>query len=101
PLFLVELLIVLIPLPRIVGTAWDSGQLLMTGATDAFGSGHTLDGVTNVLQVIVLVIPGAGILLMLVKGGSTSLRSGWQRTEDRPVLRTGFVAATVVAAGLL
>lgn len=101
PLLLFELFIVLIHLPRIVGTAWDSGQLLMNGATDAFGSGQMLEGVTAVLQLVVLVIPVAGILLMLAKVGAGALRSGWQHTDDRPVRRAGFVVATAVAAGLL
>jgi putative peptide zinc metalloprotease protein len=101
PLLLLELFVVLMHLPRIVGTAWDSGQDQMHAATTAFGAGDTVQGITAVLQLIVLSIPVIGILLMLVKVATGSLRSGWTRTDGRPVLRSLFVGTVAAGAALL
>ncbi|MEY2403486.1 MAG: putative peptide zinc metalloprotease protein [Acidimicrobiaceae bacterium] len=101
PLLLLELFIVLMHLPRIIGTAWDSAHAQMNTATAAFGAGDVLQGISAVLQLIVLVIPVAGIVLMLYKMATGLLRSGWQRTEGRPVGRVLFGATVAAAVGLL
>jgi putative peptide zinc metalloprotease protein len=101
PLLLFELFIVLMHLPRIIGTAWDSGHAQMDTATAAFGNGDVLQGVSAVLQLIVLVIPVAGIVLMLYKMATGLLRSGWRRTDGHPVQRTLFSGAVALAVALL
>jgi putative peptide zinc metalloprotease protein len=101
PLLLFELFIVLMHLPRIIGTAWDSGRGLVDAATAAFGDGETLTGISSVLQLIVLVIPVAGIVLMLYKVAINALRSGWTRTDGRPVLRVLFSSAVAAVVALL
>jgi putative peptide zinc metalloprotease protein len=101
PLLLFELFIVLMHLPRIIGTAWDSGRAQMDTATAAFGDGDVLQGISAVLQLIVLVIPVAGIVLMLCKIASGLLRSGWRRTDGHPVQRTLFSAAAAAVVALL
>jgi putative peptide zinc metalloprotease protein len=101
PLLLFELFIVLIHLPRIIGTAWDSGRAQMDAASAAFGDGDILQGISAVLQLIVLVIPVAGIVLMLWKMGSGLLRTGWRHTDGRPVQRVLFSSAVAAAIALL
>ena len=101
PLLAFEAFIVLLHLPRIVGTAWDSGQGQMHAARAAFEAGQSVQGITAVLQMIVLAIPVAGILLMLFKLLGSGLRSGWRRTEGRPVLRTLFSLLALTAIALL
>ena len=102
PLLVFELLMVLIHLPRILGTAWTSGTHEYHAATVAFSSSHTLEGVSAGLQLVVLAIPILGILLMLAKAGSGSGKWMWTHTEGRPVLRTfagvGAVAGLVLLA---
>jgi putative peptide zinc metalloprotease protein len=88
-------------LPRIIGTAWDSGRAQMDSATAAFGDGDVLQGISGVLQLIVLVIPVAGIVLMLCKMASAVVRGGWQRTQGRPVRRACFTAGVALVIGLL
>ncbi|HEX4820439.1 MAG TPA: hypothetical protein VFV00_09550 [Acidimicrobiales bacterium] len=101
PLLLFEAFVVLLHLPRIVGTAWDSGHEQFDAARIAFTSGQTLEGVTAALQVVVLAIPVLGIILMLLKLATSGARSGWSRTDGRPVLRAAFVLVSAVAVGLL
>ena len=101
PLLAFEVFVVLLHLPRIVGTAWDSGQDQMEAARLSFQHGDTVRGLSAVLQLIVLAIPVVGILLMLSKLSTSVLRGGWRRTRDRPVLRALYTTATVCAVGLL
>jgi putative peptide zinc metalloprotease protein len=98
PLLLFELLVVLIHLPRIVGTGWASGSTLWHSGTHALGSGDPLGGVTSLLQIVVLSIPILGIGLMLAKTGAGTVRAVRDRTEGRPVLRG--LAIIVGAAAL-
>jgi putative peptide zinc metalloprotease protein len=101
PLLLFEMFVVLVHLPRIIGTAWDSGRAQVDAASSAFGNGDILQGITAGLQLIVLAIPVLGIVLMLYKLTVGILRGGWQRTEGRPVARVLFSAAMVGGLGLL
>jgi putative peptide zinc metalloprotease protein len=100
PLLALQLLIVLMHLPRILATAWDSGAQQLSAAGKAFGAGHTLAGVSAIVQVIVLALPLVGILLMLARLAKHTARWMWRSTDGRPVLRTLAlgVAAVVVAA---
>ena len=101
PLLLFQLLMVLIHLPRILGTAADSAGKQWAAAGKAFGAGNPLGGVTSAVELVALALPVVGIVLMLVrvfqKGGAWT----WRRTEGRPVLRTGAVAAAAAGAVLL
>jgi putative peptide zinc metalloprotease protein len=98
PLLLFELLVILVHLPRILGTAWDSAAKLAHGVSHGFATGHALSAVSNILQLAVLAIPIAGILLMLWKFGSQMVTWTIAHTRGRPILRTG---AALVGAGAL
>lgn len=99
PLLLFELLMVLIHLPRLLGTGWSSGSKLAGGVGKAAAAGDWLSGVSSVLQLVVLAIPILGILLMLAKSGSGLGRWLWTNTDGRPVLRT--LAGMATAAGIV
>ena len=74
PLLLFEMLVVLIHLPRIIGTAWvpatNSGTRVFTPSPQ----GNVVGGITDLLQVVVLAIPIAGILLMILTVGRRTHR---------------------------
>lgn len=97
PLLLFQLLMLLMHLPRILGTAWDSGSKQWDTASAAFGDGDWLGGATGAVQLIVLALPIAGIVLMLVRLVQKLGTWTWRRTDGRPVLR---VLSIVVALGL-
>jgi putative peptide zinc metalloprotease protein len=101
PLLIFELFVVLMHLPRILGTAWDSAGDQRRAMQAAFDGGQILSGVTSALELIVLLIPVAGIVLMLVKVARQAAVSMWARTEDRPVRRAAAVATASVGVVLL
>ncbi|MEA3078558.1 MAG: putative peptide zinc metalloprotease protein, partial [Actinomycetota bacterium] len=95
PLLVLQLLMVLIHLPRIVGTALDSGGKQVDAIQKAFAGGHGWGAVGGIVQLVALTIPVVGILLMLANVGRRLVRSTWRKTEGRPIAR-GF---SVVAMG--
>jgi putative peptide zinc metalloprotease protein len=88
-------------LPTILGTAWQSlwSQIGKTGS--AFGHGNALTGVFGALQITLLVLPLAGLALTLVGLGKRMLAAGWTRTKGRPLARGGFTLVTAAVALLL
>ena len=98
PMLAFELLVVLLHLPRIVGTGWDSGVKLYHAAGHAFTKGDALGGVSAIVQLIVLAIPIIGIGLVLARTATGGSRWLWTHTEGKPVLR---VLGLAVAAGAL
>ncbi|MDQ1446124.1 MAG: putative peptide zinc metalloprotease protein [Acidimicrobiaceae bacterium] len=93
PLLLFQLVMILVHLPRILGTSWDSGAKQWHTASASFGHGDLLSGITGVLQIVVLAVPVLGIVLMLVRVFQKGGQWTWQHTEGKPVFRMAAVAA--------
>jgi len=91
----------MIHLPAILGTAWQSlwGQIGKTGG--AFGRGDAVTGIFGVLQVTLLVLPLAGLGLTLIGLVKRVLAAGWKRTQGKPLARSGFTLVTAAVALLL
>ncbi|HEX9968809.1 MAG TPA: hypothetical protein VGB03_01620 [Acidimicrobiales bacterium] len=99
PLLLFQLLMLLIHLPRILGTAFDSFGKQWTAMGDAFSSGNAWGGLAGIVQLMALSLPVAGIVLMLWNLGSRVATGMWRRTQGKPVQRgISLVAATAVLA---
>ena len=101
PLLLFQLLMLLMHLPRILGTAWDSGSKQWDTAAAAFGDGDWLGGLSGGVQLLVLALPMAGIVLMLVRLVQKMGTWTWRRTDGNPVLRSLAVVLALGLAGLL
>jgi putative peptide zinc metalloprotease protein len=93
PLLLFQLFMLLIHLPRILGTAFDSLGKQVSAVGDAFGTGNAWGGLSGIVQIMALSLPVAGILLMLWRIGSRLATGVWRRTEGKPVQRVLAVAA--------
>jgi putative peptide zinc metalloprotease protein len=91
----------LLHLPRILGTAIQSllGQIEKTGT--ALQHGNLLFGGFGALQVALLILPLAGLSLTLLNMGKRLLVAGWTRTKGRPIARSGFSLVTAAVALLL
>ncbi|GAC1345262.1 MAG: hypothetical protein NVSMB29_19450 [Candidatus Dormibacteria bacterium] len=87
--------------PRIFATAWDSGRHLLDQAGGDLHHGSFGGVLFAVLQLILLALPVVGLALTLVRTAKTAAVAGWQRTEGRPVLRSGFAVTAVAAAVIL
>ncbi|PZS23340.1 MAG: hypothetical protein DLM54_01415, partial [Acidimicrobiales bacterium] len=96
PLLIVELLVVLIQLPRILATAWTSAVKLAGQVSHGFSHGDVLGVLAGSLQILVLSLPIAGILLMLGRTALKTAQSVWRRTSGRPGQRA-LVSATGAA----
>ena len=91
----------LVHLPAIFATAWESLWALV-GKTGAwFGHGEALLGSFGILQVALLILPLAGLALTLVGVVKRLLMAGWTRTKGRPLARGAFTLATAAVALLL
>jgi putative peptide zinc metalloprotease protein len=101
PLLAAELFIVLVHLPRILGTAWDSGVHGARSASHHLGGGDLLGGLSSGLQVLVLAIPIVGILLVIARSFLGGGRWVWRSTEGRPVVRTAATAVVLAGVGSL
>jgi putative peptide zinc metalloprotease protein len=101
PLLVFQLLMVLMHLPRIVGTALDSGGKQLAAISGAFGDGNVLGVLSGVLQLVALAIPVIGILLMLASVARRLATTAWTRTEERPVARTLVCVAGAAFVALL
>lgn len=98
PLLVFQLLMILLHLPRILGTAWDSATKQWDAMAKAFSGGDTLAGVGAIVQLAVLALPVVAIVLMLVRVFQRLGQWTWRRTDGRPVLRG--LAVLAGAAGL-
>ena len=84
PLLILELVIVLIHLPRILATSWDSVKQLARGSDRAFRAGRVLEGLSDAVQILVLAIPIAGILLMIEQLFRKGSAWAWRATRPPP-----------------
>ena len=99
PLLAFELITVMIHLPRIVATAAASADKLWHDTGKAFGAGKIFNGISDILQLVVLAIPIVGIGLMLWRVAKGAVTWAWTHTAGRPVRRglSGVAGAVVVA----
>ncbi|WP_205761969.1 hypothetical protein [Arthrobacter mobilis] len=101
PLLLFSLAMLVIALPRLLGTAWHSvlDQQAMLAA--ALSAGDVPGAAVRVLALLAVVLPVAGIIYLLVRLVRRSAAGLWKKTRGRPLRRaTAVAAAAAVAAGL-
>jgi putative peptide zinc metalloprotease protein len=93
PLLATILALLVLVLPRIVATAWDSlGQ--QWGAFEKHWSHGDMYGATvAVLAMLMICLPVAGIAYLLTRIVRGTTRSVWRATADRPRLRAGAALA--------
>jgi putative peptide zinc metalloprotease protein len=98
PLLLFQLLTLLLHLPRIVGSAVESGGHQVDAIQKGIADGSALAVLAGVLQLVALSIPMIGILFTLVTVARRVATAAWTKTEGRPV---GRVAVLLAGGGLV
>ncbi|MEW1954729.1 hypothetical protein [Terrabacter sp. NPDC080008] len=101
PLLLATLVLMVLALPRVLGTAWSS-VVKQAHALGADWSGGDLVGVAvRALAVVAVCLPVLGSLLVLARLVRTVVLSLWRKTVGRPGRRAlAGLLVLAVAAGL-
>jgi hypothetical protein len=89
--YLLAALILIIPV--VSATAWDSLLVSYHKIWSAFESGKVVDGVAGLLQVVLLAIAVAGAALTLALVGRRLGKMVWRWSEGKPILRAGLSSA--------
>jgi hypothetical protein len=73
--------------PRLLGTAWDSMRANWTVMSAAWAEGRWIEGLTGILQLLLLILPIVGIAYLFWMMGARFVR-GWRETKGRPLARS-------------
>jgi putative peptide zinc metalloprotease protein len=100
--FSVTFLALVLNMPRMVATGYDSAALRYQAVAPAFQHGQSLTGVLDVVQLIFLVLPGAGLLYtavrLLRRTGAGAIRWSAGAPTRQAVLVLTSAAAIALAA---
>ncbi len=102
PVLLFVMVLMVLTLPRLVGTAWASAQAQQDQMAAAFGDGDLVGALARGLAMVIVVLPIAAfgyILVRLVRqvGGGV-----WRRTDHKPFQRSlACLTAVALLAGLV
>ncbi|WP_445153551.1 hypothetical protein ACTWLI_08850 [Arthrobacter sp. Hor0625] len=101
PLLLFSLVSMVVALPRILGTAWDSGWKQQAMLAQSAAAGDFADAAVRLLAIICIALPVLGIGYILLRLGRQVLTGLWQRTRGKAVQRgIALAAVAAVTAGL-
>jgi putative peptide zinc metalloprotease protein len=100
PIIAFQMIMVVLVTPRLFGTALDSLTAIWQPTSAAFAEGRWLAGLAGVVQVLVLVLPLAGIVYLFWMLGVRFVR-GWRDTKGRPVARSMLSVTGIAALALL
>lgn len=87
--------------PRIFATGWDSFFVQFDRADTAFGRGKTATGLVATLQMVALALPALGIAYSGSRASGRAFAGGWRWSEGRPIRRLGVVTGTAVVVSLI
>ena len=100
PIIAFQMIMVVLATPRLFGTALDSLTAIWQPTSAAFAEGRWLAGLAGVVQVLVLVLPLAGIVYLFWMLGVRFVR-GWRDTKGRPLARSMLSVTGIAALALL
>lgn len=101
PLLLFSLAMMLISLPRLLGTAWASVLKQQSQLSESLAAGDMAGAAVRALAIAAVALPVAGIFYILLRLARQLTKWLWQATRGRAVRRgTAMAAVAAVAAGL-
>ena len=100
PVLVALLAMMVVMLPRIAATAWDSFGLQARALEAGWGRADPATVTTRLFAMLMIVLPVAGIVYLLVRVGRAAVRKVVRVTAGRPVLRSGaaFAFALLLAS---
>lgn len=101
PLLLISMVLMVISLPRLLGTAWASLQHQQALLSGSFSNGDFADAAVRVLAIAVVALPILGTAYMLFRLARQLGVWLWAKTKGKRLQRgTAMAAIAAVAAGL-
>ncbi len=101
PLLIFSLVMMVLSLPRLLGTAWSGAAKQSAQLSSSLGSGDVLDAAVRILAIAAIALPVLGIGYILIRLARQLITGLWAKTQDRPLQRGTAVAAILaIAAGL-
>ncbi|MCU1532984.1 MAG: hypothetical protein JWO49_2555, partial [Arthrobacter sp.] len=101
PLLLFSLVVMVLSLPRLLGTAWASAQKQYAMLATSLGDGNFLDASVRVLALAAVALPVLGILYVLLRLARQLTAGLWRKTRGKALRRgTAVAAIAAVVAGL-
>jgi putative peptide zinc metalloprotease protein len=101
PVIALIFLMMLMNAPRVFATGWDSFWLHWDRVGPRFSHGETALGAMSVFQMLVLVLPAAGLLYTTGRVGHRAGRFGWRWSDGSPTRRATLLAGTAAAASVV
>lgn len=102
PVIVSMMLTAVLLLPRLLATAWTSGQVRGRALGHAAEAGDLLGIGAGVLELLALLLPVVGTTYLVGRVVRSALTGTWTRTEGRPFLRgTALATLLVLLAALL
>lgn len=99
PLLLLQIGMILLHLPRLFATAWDSLGKQYDTVTEGLGDGKFFAAGIGIVQALILILPLLGITLSFGRLGRRMAVKGWKATEGSAVARLALCAVTAVVVG--
>lgn len=101
PLLLVTLVLMVVALPRVLGTAWDSVVKHANALAVDWAGGDVTGIAIRLLAILAVCLPVVGSLIVLARLVKTVIASLWRRTAGHPGRRAvAGLLVLAVAAGL-
>ncbi|MDQ4046067.1 MAG: hypothetical protein M3127_01685 [Actinomycetota bacterium] len=101
PLLLASLVLMVVALPRLLGTAWASLQKQQAQLAGGLADGNFAEAAVRVLAIVAVVLPLLGIGYMLIRLVRQLAGGLWKKTSGRPLHRgTAMAAVVAVLTGL-
>jgi putative peptide zinc metalloprotease protein len=86
--------------PFMLATTWDSFLALYDEGSNALRDGKVVESVEALLQIVLLIIPVAGMTLLYGIIGKKLGKVVWNKAKNKPVLRPGLAIAAMVAVSV-
>lgn len=94
-------LVMLVHAPRAFATGYDSLAVHYTRLGPEFSEGGIGKGILNVVEMLVLLLPLAGITYTIGRIAKRAGGGAWSRSAAHPARRGGLALGTAVAVGLV
>jgi putative peptide zinc metalloprotease protein len=101
PVLVVTLGMMVLALPRLIGTAWDSMGLRWAETTGLWSDGDLAGVIASGISTAIVALPVLGILYLLARLGRRTATRTWQTTQGRPLMRMAALAGATMLAGVL